>query len=616
MAFELTATTEQRVGIVGSNSSTATLTVDLIGQHRSRPVNGKLVLVNTEDYEGRQEYGVGTVTEITTTNTAHEDSNLRGVIAIQGGIGGLTGRGDIKTAKIEMQSAFRLDGADKMRAIGGSLSFAPSTGEPVYLADSDSIRALCQQATKDLFYLGNVYRQDIALPLSFHDFSDARGSEMVAFLGPSGSGKSHLATSFVAATMRHERMAFLLIDPQGQFTTNSKVKRDLPLDLRALGDAQGRDVQQISVARQVRLPEDPELLCNLLANAGFFGANRLIGANNQAGNAQDVMEAFLETLPRWSDKDPDELLDLLLAHFVERVEADAIVVSKAPKERMSTNLSEALSADSEGGKTRRRALKRVLLPFLSMFGAEAPDGSPRLKMDELVKSLCSTDIGYAGNRKARPFYILTLADPKAGARDDDELARALGKSSTQMVILRTLFSALEDESRRLYQSEAETPANLMVVMDEAARFTSDSHKDPQQRAMAAEMARYFRELRKYAVGFTLILQEPSALHDSIWKQLQNGSRFIAGGMVGNDLDRVREQVGSSGALRLYQQLARPSKDNPVYPWMLCGSISPLSVTSTPLFMEAFTSARVWQDRNTSWVPGMFDVSDLWAGPGA
>lgn len=614
MPLEITTDPAQRIGIIGSNSSTASLSVDLIGEHRSRPVNGRLVLVNTTDYEGQSEYGIGTVTEITTTNTAHEDPNLRGVIAIQGAIGGLTGRGDIKAAKVEMQSAFRAVDDSHLRAIGGSLSFAPSTGEPVYLADSASVRSLCEQATKDLYYLGNIYRQDIALPLSFHDFSDARGAEMVAFLGPSGSGKTYLATSFVASQMRHERMAFLLIDPQGQFTTNSKVKRDLPLDLRALGDAQGRDVQQISVAREVRLPEDPELLCDLLAGAGFFGSNRLIGANNQAGNAQDVMEAFLEATPGWSDKEPGELLDLLLAHFVDRVAADAIVVSKGPKERMTANLSEALSEKTAGGQARRKALQRALAPFLNMFGATGPDGAPRRQMEELVATLCSTDIGYAGNRKARPFYVLTLADPKSSG--DDELARALGKTKTQMVILRTLFTALEEEARRLYQSEDETPANLMVVMDEAARFTSDSHKDPEQRAMASEMARRFREVRKYATGFTLILQEPSALHDSIWKQLQNGSRFIAGGMVGNDLDRVREQVGNSGALRLYQQLARPSKDNQVYPWMLCGNVSPLSVTATPLFMEAFVSAEAWQAQNKAWLPGMFHVSDIWAGPSA
>lgn len=607
-------TQDDRVGVVGSNSSTGSLTVDLVGDSRNRSLNGRLVLVSPENYDGTTEYGVGTVTEITTTNTYHEDPALRGVIAQQGAIGNLTGRGDIKTAKIDMQSAFRHDG-EALSAIGGSLSFAPSTGESVFLANADSVRSLCERTTKDLFYMGTVHQQkDIPLPLSFHDFSDARGAEMSAFLGPSGAGKTRLATMFAASQMRHTRQAFLLIEPQSQFTTNSKVKRELGLDLRALADAQGREVKQISVARQIRLPEDPALLCDLLAGASFFGANRLIGANNQASNAHDVVEAYLEATPKWSSMTTEELLNRVLQHLVERVENDAVVVSKAPKERLQRNLQAALDGDADGGQARYDALMRVFGPLHSIFSETTTQGTARLKMNEIVKALCDPDIGSAGNRRARPFYILTLADQSADSEGrETEVSKAMRNSKTQMVILRTLFSALEAEARWLYQSEDLSTANLMVIMDEAARFTSDSHKDPEQKAMSSDMARYFRELRKYAVGFTLILQEPSALHDSIWKQLQNGFRAFAGGMVGNDLDKVREQVGGGGSMSLYQQLARPSKDNPIYPWMLCGSISPLSVTSTPIFMEAFTRPEDWESANKAWLPGTFNISDIWQG---
>lgn len=611
---DIDLTQDARVGVVGSNSSTGSLTADLVGDSRNRSLNGRLVLVSPKNYDGTTEYGVGTVTEITTTNTYHEDPALRGVIAQQGFIGNLTGRGDIKTAKIDMQSAFRHDG-ENLSAIGGSLSFAPSTGEPIFLANADSVRSLCERTTKDLFYIGSVYQQkDIPLPLSFHDFSDARGAEMSGFFGPSGSGKTYNATMFTAAQMRHLRQAFLLIEPQSQFTTNSKVKRELPLDLRALADAQGREVKQISVAQQIRLPEDPSLLCDLLAGASFFGANRLIGANNQASNAHDVVEAFLEATPKWSSMTSEDILNRILQHLIERVENDAVVVSKAPKERLQRNLQAALDQDEDGGRERYKALMRVFGPLHNIFSETTSQGTPRLKMNEIVKALCDPDIGSAGNRRARPFYILTLADQSADNEGrETEVSKAMRNSKTQMVILRTLFSALEAEARWLYQSEDLGTANLMVIMDEAARFTSDSHKDVEQRAMAADMARYFRELRKYAVGFTLILQEPSALHDSIWKQLQNGFRAFAGGMVGNDLDKVREQVGAGGAMSLYQQLARPSKDNPIYPWMLCGSISPLSVTSTPIFMEAFTKPEQWEQANKTWLPGMFNISDIWQG---
>lgn len=1144
-----------RVGVVGSDSSTGALTVDLVGDARARSLNGRMVLVAPENFDGSTEYGLGTVTEITTTNTYHEDPALRGVIANHGAIGNLTARGDIKTAKVQMQAAFRAYGENRLSPIGGSLSFAPSTGEGVHLADSEAIRTLCEQSTRDLFYIGNVYRQhDLPLPMSFHDFSDARGAEMSAFFGPSGAGKAldvntpiptpdgfvlmkdlvpgskvfdqdgnvctvlavydqpphrecfevqfsdgstiiadaehlwevystalrssmsarrtrerkylltkaqrdavaavvrhgiagkreatlsevaeafavpasqaskntalskrfhdfpggrvlvaeqggsvapfssarrslmiekkalldwakrgeikspekrlalvgaleehqgahvtarevsravgascttgniyawirksgakthyaettvhlgetarqrhhwektvdpkafaedflrhvekglrsqehlslkpevlttreivgriskgesfsipvakpvsaperdlpippytlgawlgdgssrggliysadsevienvrldgyrvfdttdkypfryrveglgkqlgtlgvrsdesgvsnkhiperylfasidqrrallqglmdtdgtvnrpngtvtyttilpglaedvralaaslgyrvtttsriptldgkpqkraynvnfhprgegvfrlsrkastlkactvpaaldgvrtnhryiraispvesrpvrcitvdserslylagrdfvpthntHLATMFAASQMRHHSQAFLLIEPQSQFTTNSKVKRELPLDLRALASAQGREVRQISVARQVRLPEDPTLFCDLLAGASFFAANGMIGANNQAENARSAAEGFLANHKSWSTEDPQHLLNLLLQHLLERADNGAIVVSKAPRERMVRNLQSALDGDDEhGGQQRYNALLAVFEPLLRIFSDKAPDGSERMKMGEIVKALCESDTGYAGNRKARPFYILTLADQSADDRGrESAVSRAMRNNKTQMVILRTLFSALEGEARYLYQSGDKNTANLMVIMDEAARFCSDSHRDREQREMAEDMARYFRELRKYAIGFTLILQEPSGLHDSIWKQLQNGFRAIAGGLVGNDLDKVREQIGSTGSMHIYQQLARPSKDNPIYPWMLCGSISPLSVTSTPLFMEAFTDPARWAETNARWLPGTFNVDDIWHG---
>lgn len=602
---------DRRVGIVGSNSSTGELTVDLVGASRTRPLNGRMVVIAPPGDDGVTEYGVGTVTEITTTNIYHEKPELRGVVALNGSIGGLTGRGDIKTAKVGVQAVFRDDGT-RLRPLGGSFSFSPSTGEKVYLADATTVRTLCEQTTKDLFYIGSLYRQaTIPLPMSFHDFSDARGGEMCAFLGASGSGKTYLATLFTGSQFRHHDQAFLLVDPQGQFVSSSSVRRELPIDLRALAEAQGRDVRQISVARQVRLPEDPALFCALLAASGWFSANRYVGANSQASNAQDVTEAFLESTPNWSEKSPEGLLNLVLAHLVQRVEADAIVVSKAPKERLAASLTAALDGTDGDGATRRAALLRVFAPLLTIFASHNADGTERMRMVEIVKALCNPDTGSAGRRKARPFFVLTLADNSADENGDESaLSKAMARTKTQMVILRSLFTALEGEARYLYQGESGT-ANLMVILDEAARFCSDSHKDAEQRGMAADMARYFRELRKYGIGFNLILQEPSALHESIWKQLQNGFRAIAAGLVGNDLERVREQIGGGGPMKLYQQLARPSKDNPTYPWMLVGSISPLAATATPLFMEAFTDAPTWAHANQAWLPQTFNIDDLW-----
>lgn len=628
---------KQRIGVVGSETTTDLISVDLISDARNRSTNGRMVMIAPEDSEGDQEYAIGTVTGITNRNRHHEDPALRGIIAMRGGIGNLTRRADIKTAKIEVQAAFRAVG-NNIRAIGGNMSFAPDTGENVYLLDSSTVRTLAEGVTKDLFYLGNMYRQaDVLLPMSVGDFSSARGGSSAAFFGPSGAGKTYCSTTYIAAQMRHERMGFLLIDPQGQFTTDSKVRRELPLDLRALADAQGRDVRQLSVAREVRLPEDAAMFVSMLGGTRFFHANDMLGTTTKSKDVQELVAAWLADQPNWSEKTADELLDSLVEHLMGLARTGSIFsgikepeegetelpVSTKPANRLYHNLGSVLHPEQyeadEGrdGKARRSSLMSLFAPFLNLFSPHGPEGtSKRKRISEIAHEVTDTDIGTAGNRKPRPFFVLTMADKVSGkSRAENITAKALATTKTQGVILRALLSAVEKVAQWRYQ-ETDSPANILIGVDEAARYTSSQARRGDQQELVDDIARYFRELRKYAVGFVLILQEPSALEESIWKQLRNGFRAFAGGLVGNDLEKVREQVGSGGAMRLYEQLAQPSKDNPVYPFMLCGSFSPLAATSSPLFMESFSggdSAEKWARANEHWLPGVFNVSDLWHG---
>lgn len=634
---DISLTDSQKIGIVGSDTTTEQISVDLTSHARTRSTNGRMVIIAPEDANNEAEYAIGTVAGVTNRNRYHEDPALRGIIANRGGIGNLTGRADIKTAKIDVQAAFRANGGG-VRAIGGSMSFAPDTGEGVYLLDSRTVRELAEGVTRDLFYLGTMYRQaDVPLPMSVGDFASARGGSSAAFFGPSGSGKTYAATSYVASQMRHTRMGVLLVDPQGQFTTDSKVRRELPLDLRALADAQGRDVRQLSVSREVRLPEEAEMFVSMLGSTRFFYANDMLGTTTKSKDVQELVATWLADQPHWSDKSSDELLDMLVEHLMALARTGSIFsgikepeegetelpVSTKPANRLYHNLRSVLYPEAyeqdEGrdGRARRRALLSLFDPFLNLFSSQGPDGSSkRRKITEIAHEVTDTDIGTAGNRKPRPLFVLTMADRVSGKnRAENVTAKALATTKTQGVILRAVLSAVERVAQWRYQ-ETDSPANVLVAVDEAARYTSVQARRGDQQELVEDMARYFRELRKYAVGFVLILQEPSALDESIWKQLRNGFRAFAGGLVGNDLEKVREQIGAGGAMRLYEQLAQPSKDNPVYPFMLCGSFSPLAATSSPLFMETFSgrgSSERWAEANASWLPGVFNVTDLWHG---
>ena len=621
--------TTSPVGIVGSDSSTSALTVDILNDARRRSVNGKMVLVAPQDEDGAHEYALGTVTSIVTRNRFHEDPAIRGVAALRGGIGNLTNRGDIKTATVDVQAAFRasLDG-ETINPLGGSLSFAPDTGEAVHVATAEVITSIAQAVTRDLFYLGNMYRQpDIPLPLHIPDFSGSRGSSFGAFFGPSGSGKTATATIAAASMMRHQAMSFLLIDPQMQFSTSAKVTRELPVDLRALAEAQGREVRQLSIVTDIQMTPNPRMFIDLLDNASYLSATSGLGASTKVQEVRDLLMDYLteqtaskqgdddgKEVENWFERDADALLADVCQHLIDN--ATSVMSTESARDNFIDRLTTALNARGHSNPDKAgpwRTKVKTFASFHAMFNPNRPDGTPKASIDDVVKKLCGSGRGAVGKGA---FYILALGAPVGSKPSDDgakDVAQAMRSTANQMVVLRTLFSAVEKESRRLYQRSDSEPANLLIFLDEAARYTSDSSRAaPEARQMADDMARYMREIRKYAVGFWMILQEPSVMHESIWKQLLNGFRAFAGGLVGSDLDKVREQIAGSGAMNLYQQLAQPSATNPVYPWMLCGSVSPINATNNPLFMEAFT-AQKWAAANHDWLPGTFNTADVWAG---
>lgn len=625
--LDLSLPPEEMIGVVGSSTSTHTVHVDLVGSARERSINGRMVVIAPVDHLGNREFALGTVTDVEQTNIYHTNPALRGVIANRGSIPGLTERADIKTATVAVQSAFRTDG-NRLTPVGGAMSFAASTGERVYLATADIVGTLATQATADVFYLGHLYRQPgVPLPLSVPDFAGSRGGSNASFFGPSGSGKTYVATFALASQLRHLNMGVLVVDPQGQFTTTARVATELGVDVRKIAEDQGRAVHQMSVARDIRLPEKPDLMTTMLADGkrNFFGSSSLLGVTGgeKASDVQDLINMWLGNQRGWSDWDLGALLEGIVEFVRDQAASGAIYAGidrgngddldlpendDKPANRLYHNLNAVLEPDRypnrDGAGRRQRietALRDVFPLFTSTRGGDTP--GERVPVRTMVEDLCDSELG----GKPRPLYLLTLAGGNGRS--------ALDSPRTQSTILRVLLADLEDAAQHRYLHRPKHPANVLVFMDEAARFASPRSSTEGGKDIAEDLARYMREIRKYSVGFWLILQEPAALHESIWKQLRNGFQVFAGGLVGSDLEKVREQVGSPSTMRLYSQLAQPSTTNPVYPYMLCGNVSPLSATSAPLFMQAFTDPEDWVRTNKSagWLSGTFHAEDTWRG---
>ena len=245
----------------------------------------------------------------------------------------------------------------------------------------------------------------------------------------------------------------------------------------------------------------------------------------------------------------------------------------------------------DGADRRARALKAIERA-MTLFTPKDAKGNTKITLASVVEDLTSPKKGAPA-----PLVILNLA----------ERGGVAASARVQGIILRRLLTDIEDKAHRLY--EADAPANCLIVIDEAARFTSTG---TDMYGVTEDLVRLFREIRKYAVGLFLILQEPASLHESIWKQLNNGMKVFAAGLVGSDLERLRDQV-DRGYVDLYRQLATPTSGAGAYSYMLVGAISPLSATGAPLLMDAHKSPVLWQNANRAWLPPGFDVKDKWRG---
>ena len=607
----------ERVGVVGSPSTTSEVTVDLVGEAMRRPLSGSLVML-PQELDGRREYALGTVVEIETTNQWHENTSMRGVIASHGRLLGLSGRADVKGATVSIQAVYTRD-QDGYRPAQATLSMSPTTGEDVLRVNDEFLSEITRMQQEEVFYMGDIYRMvGTRLPLNPSDFSGTRGAFHAGVFGPSGVGKSVFTTYYIAGQMRHPGLGILVIDPQGQWATSNGFTFDLHDVARTLG----RTVMVKSLASEVRLPQDKNLFIELLSKTKFFGAG---GLNIRSGQAQEaaksVVEDALAKTTSWSDLPDSELLIALLDALEKATEAGDIY--KDLKWDKTTDdwkpegagwkllclLREALA----GNSSRHDGLLRTVAPVAALFGKYTPDGrATRIKMERLLHLALD-------HETPRPYIILNMsaAEPADDAEDDAlSLARALNSDAIRARILRTLFDRLERIAGAEYR-KGEELLNTLIVFDEAWRYAPKSSSDEEIRALSSKLAEYARETRKYGVGWMYVLQSPSELHPTVWDQLKSGFRAFGFGLSGGDLDLVKHQVDRKESIDLYRSFAQPSSMNEVYPFMLVGAISPLSFTMAPLYMTVYNSFEVWQTANSAWFPDSVThgASPTWRGPG-
>jgi len=563
---------DDRVGNIGSPSTTNAVTVDILETATNAPLHGDLVYLG-HPLDDKYLIAIGTVTEIRTSNRWHEDPNMRGVLKHYGSLPHLSGVGDVRTAEVLVQAAYVAAAEDPSVGdppieSGGSLSMSPTTGGNVSRVSNEFLSALLRRHRDQLTYLGQIYRSDVKLPLTIRHFDRGAGGAGEAYhsgvFGMTGSGKSVLAAYLIAAQLRHDELGVFIIDPQGQFTS----EEGLAFSLQEWAEGLGREVLTYRIATDLRLSKDAILLSDLLGLTRFFPDLLTIkGAENRESAVAEITRA-VQGIERWDERGADEVLHDVITRLANDPAAiQRIYSSQQAQLRLTGVLQSLLTEPAEF-----QLAMDMFAPIHSLFTARNTGGGTRTSIHRVLERALDPSA-------RRPLVIIDFSSSSVGG----ELLEA---TQVKARILRVVCSALNRRAEESYRESKRL--NMLVVFDEAHRFAAESPDEPEARELATRLVDYVRTTRKYGLGWMFITQEVGSLRRAIYTQLR--VRCFGYGLTsGSELQRLRETIGDPAALELYRSFVDPQALDPAqYPFMLTGPVSPLSFTGAPVFLSVYT----------------------------
>ncbi|MGH2500084.1 MAG: helicase HerA domain-containing protein [Candidatus Limnocylindria bacterium] len=561
------------VGIVGSPSTTAKITVDILEDATNAPLHGDLVYL-THPLNDRCLIAIGTVTDITTMNRWHEDPNMRGVLKRHGSLPHLSGVGDVRTAEVLVQAAYLADNADPAQGeapieAAAALTMSPTTGAAVARVTDPFLDQLLRRHHNEITYLGHIYRTEVRLPLTLRHFGRGDGGAGEAYhsgiFGVTGSGKSAFAAYLLAGQMRHRNLGVLVIDPQGQFTSEI----GLPFPLQEWAERLGRQVRTYSISQNLRLRQDAPLLADLLGLTRFFRDLLTIRAEDPRDSAVAELTRILRGIANWDDLPAEQVLRQMVTALAGDAQAlQRIYVSPGPRARLTTVLNTLLTDQATFDMTLE-----VFAPIHSLFTARSLSGRARTSIWQVLQEAVSP------GDAARPFVVLDFSS--------ENVAEGLLESTAVKArILRVVCTDLNVIAEKAYRGR--DSLNVLVVFDEAQRFAAEEPEEEQAQLLSDRLVDYVRTTRKYGLGWMFITQETGSLRRGIYNQLRVRA-FGYGLTSGTELNRLRETIGDPAALELYRSFVDPAAITPAqYPFMLTGPVSPLSFTGAPVFLSVYT----------------------------
>lgn len=556
----------ERIGVIGSPSSTSELALDILGSAVDKKLVGELALFRYLQ-DSFDHYALGQITEVALRNTWHEDPTMRSLIRQRGKVDAVSERQDTHQGEMIVSAVFSDENGIYRQS---SLGTVPSTGTFTQLVDNQVLNVLLEPYKDQIFYLGHVYGSKPKLPLWFKHFdagADGAGEAYhLGIFGKTGSGKSVLAKMIMLAYVRYPKMALLVIDPQGEFARDMQKgvpSGEFALPVSDVAHQLGKESFVLTIRNLVL--DRWELFEQILLESQFFerltipkGENRELACGILADRLQKAKITLKSLHARKSFNKAWELL---------QNEQTQQVFYRSPASRARFN--DALSnADQD------EFYNQYWAPVVELF---REDREKARRIDKALNWLLNMD------KPNRPILVIDLSKEQAhGLFWNDKI---------QSLVIKRLLDGLSLTAENFYKEGQSL--NALVVIDEAHRLAPRALSRDEDTAVRSVLIDAARTTRKYGLGWLFISQTLSSLHAEILQQLR--ICFFGFGLgLGQEFQSLRQLVGSSSkALDLYQLFRDPHSAFDIasrqYSFMTIGPVSPLSFSGTPLFFNAFTT---------------------------
>jgi hypothetical protein len=567
--IEQLISTSERIGTIGSPSSTSELSLDILGTAVTKKLVGELALFKFSQ-DGKPHYALGQITEVQLRNIWLEDPTMRSLARQRGQVNPVSGQQDTHLGNMTVSAVFSDEGNRFEPSILGTV---PPTGTSIHLATDEILDKLLERYADEIFYLGHVYGSKPKLPLWFKHFGTgphgAGEAYHIGIFGKTGSGKSVLAKMILLAYARYPQMAIFVIDPQGEFSKDARGElraEGFPLNLSSVLSQLNKEV----IIRSVRdlVLDRWDLFSEIFYESPFFerlsipkGENRRIASEILAERLQKAHITLENLYQRTSFNCAWQIL------------GDESVQMQFYRTQQSRDRFNAVYQEAN----QDEFFNNYWRPITELFRRDRREA---IGVDNLIQQTFDLD------RTRRPVVVIDLSR---------EMASGLFWNDTiQALVIKRLLDGLNYSAESAYRENRFL--NTLVILDEAHRLAPrEKIENEKQESVRISLLDAVRTTRKYGLGWMFISQTLSSLHREIIGQLR--IFFFGFGLaLGTEFMSLKEIVGGDpNALKLYQSFRDPHSAFDIasrqYAFMTVGPVSPLSFAGTPLFFTAFNTPK-------------------------